>query len=542
MNKKNLFLLILILLIATFLRFYKLGINPISLSWDEASIGYNAYSIAQTLKDEHGRFLPYDYFSAFGDYKPPVAIYLTAMTVKLFGLSEWAIRLPSALFGVLTVLLTFFLMESLRKQFNSKYLSLNSSLWASFFLAISPWHTLLSRQEFEANIATFFIVFGVWFFITGLVNGWGLVLGGVSLVLSIYTFNSHRIFVPLLVIGLVVFFFKKLWRQKKWTMVALLCGVFLMLPLVPHLLSPLGQLRFKEVNIFSDSGVVEKANERMDLDKNDLLSKIVHNRRVGYALLFLNHYMDHFNIDYLFFKGDINPKFSTRSTGQLFLIESVFLLAGIYFLLKNERKLGSFLLFWLLAGLVPAAMARETPHALRSEVSLPIWQIFSATGLYYLYKVINLKWRKILLVFISIILTWEVFVYLHNYYVHLPRDYSQDWQYGYKIAANDILKYQEKYDKIWVSDKYGRPYIFFLTYQKFNPLLFQKNRATNIDEFGFYHVTGYDKFLFGKINMNLLKDKKALLIGDEGEFPPGTSRIKDIFFLNGEKALTIAEI
>ena len=60
--------LTLILLIAFILRFYKLGIVPDGLQQDETSIGYNAYSILKTGRDEHGVYLPQN-FQAFGEYK-----------------------------------------------------------------------------------------------------------------------------------------------------------------------------------------------------------------------------------------------------------------------------------------------------------------------------------------------------------------------------------------------------------------------------------------------------------------------------------------
>lgn len=542
MKKQTLILLGLIIIIAFVLRFYKLGVNPPSLSWDEASIGYNAYSIAQTLKDEHGRFLPVDYFSAFGDYKPPVAIYLTALSVKIFGFSDWAVRFPSAFLGTLTVLLTFFLVEELRKYFNSKSLTSRFPLLSSFILAISPWHTILSRQMFEANIAQFFIVLGTLFLLKGLQQGRFLLWGISSLVISLYTFNSTRLFLPLFLGGFVILTWHNLWQQKKYTLLSLILGLLLVIPLIPHLMSPLGQLRFKEVNIFSDASVVLKSNERIALDDNAWWSKIIHNRRIGYGLLFLTHYFDHFNIDYLFFNGDINPKFSTRTNGQFFVVEVVFLVAGLYFLVRKERKLSMFVLMWLLLGLIPAATARETPHALRTEVSLPAWQIISAAGLYYLYGLFVNKWKQIFISLVIMALSWEIFIYLHNYYVHYPQDFSQDWQYGYKLAAREVESYKERYDKIWVTEKYGRPYIFFLTYQKYDPRNFQINQKVTIDVFGFYRVLGYDKYVFGAQDFNSLKGKKTLLIGAEGEIPNNAKKIKDIYFLNGEKALEIAEM
>ncbi len=55
--KSKRFLLILILLVAAILRLYKLGVVPGSMNADEAAIGYNAYSILKTGKDEYGKKL-----------------------------------------------------------------------------------------------------------------------------------------------------------------------------------------------------------------------------------------------------------------------------------------------------------------------------------------------------------------------------------------------------------------------------------------------------------------------------------------------------
>src|SRR5882672_592938 len=105
---KRTYLLVFILLVAAILRFYQLGSMPPSLTWDEAAWGYNAYSLGIDGKDEFGRVLPYTYLESFGDYKPPVYAYLDILPVKVFGLNEFATRFPSAFFGTLTVLLTYF--------------------------------------------------------------------------------------------------------------------------------------------------------------------------------------------------------------------------------------------------------------------------------------------------------------------------------------------------------------------------------------------------------------------------------------------------
>lgn len=147
-----------ILVLALVLRFYQLGGVPPSLNWDEAGMGYNAYSLIKTGGfDEYGEFLPLS-FRSFDDYKPPFYTYLTRIPVLLLGLNDFAIRFVSAIMGVLTVIFTYFLVLELFNNWKIALLSM-------FFLSVSPWHLQFSRVAFEANVAVFFLVAGVWAFL-----------------------------------------------------------------------------------------------------------------------------------------------------------------------------------------------------------------------------------------------------------------------------------------------------------------------------------------------------------------------------------------
>ncbi|MDO8610433.1 MAG: hypothetical protein Q7R95_07830, partial [bacterium] len=70
----SVFLFVGIILLAGFLRLYKLGEVPGSLDWDEASIGWNAYSLLKTGTDEYGKAWPVS-IRSFNDYKPPMYVY-----------------------------------------------------------------------------------------------------------------------------------------------------------------------------------------------------------------------------------------------------------------------------------------------------------------------------------------------------------------------------------------------------------------------------------------------------------------------------------
>lgn len=533
------FFLLGIIIIATFLRFYSLGTNPPALTWDEAAWGYNAYSLGIDGKDEFGRFLPVDYLESFGDFKPPVYAYLDILPVKIFGLTEFAVRFPSAFFGVLTVIITYFLTR--RIFFDSKQKEI-IALTSAFMLAISPWHINLSRAAFEANIATFFLVSSVWLFLCGIdKKGWYFTLSAVFFALSFYTFNTTRVVAPLLVLILAVGFRNEILKKKKEIYIAGIVGLILVLPTVKFLLTPAASLRFHEVNIFSDPGVVERSNQEIANDNNAWWSKIIHNRRVGYSIEYLRHYFDNLNPSFLFIKGDGNPKFSTQDVGQLYLWEFPFLIAGILFLVKKKEGRWWLIPLWLILGILPAGVARETPHALRIETTLPTFQILVAYGIVNLFSLLRRKQIAIIgLVFIA---TLNFIYYIHGYYVHYPREFSGEWQYGYKDALTYVKDEQAKYDKVYITESLGRPYIYTLFYTEYNPRQFRKEAVIEREVFGFVHVKQFNKYYFAKDINNLLSNSKKILYINVPNSVPGSAKIlKKFYLLNGNESLVAYEL
>ena len=120
--------LVIIVFIATVLRFWNISSMPPSLNWDEISHGYNAYSILKTGKDEWGVIFP-TIFQAYGDYKLPVYIYSVVPSIAIFGLNEFAVRLPSVLAGIGSVIFTYLLVgEIFKDDKNKKHYQLLSTM------------------------------------------------------------------------------------------------------------------------------------------------------------------------------------------------------------------------------------------------------------------------------------------------------------------------------------------------------------------------------------------------------------------------------
>lgn len=547
--RKKYILLAVIVLLAGFLRFWHLGSNPPSLDPDEAAWGYNAYSLGIDGKDEYGRFLPYNYLESFGDYKPPMYAYLDILPVKIFGLNEFSARFPSAFFGTLTVLITFFLVRRLFKSSKDDKKKeeeiFNIALISSLILALSPWHIMLSRAAFEANVSTFYIVTGIWLFLYGVQEKkWYLLLSAVSFALSFYTFNTARVFVPLILLFLFIACFRTLMKIKLQTFLGIALLVLMILPIVKFLLSPQARLRYQQVNIFSDISIINTSNQEMTNDHNVFWTRIIHNRRLLYATDFISHYFDNLEPSFLFIKGDSNPKFSIQTVGEMYIWDIPFFLLGVLFLFKRKQGLWWIIPAWIGFGIVPAATSLPTPHALRIETVVPAFQILSAYGFFmFLTFVRKYKYKMIIQYGLGVLLFINFLYFWNNLMTYYPFAYSGQWNYGYKQSIEYVKKVQNQFTQIDITQQLGSPYIYYLFYLKYPPSLYRKTAEISRDVFGVVNVEGFSKYRFAE-NLNTINNigKKVLYIVPFGGVPIGAHVLKTFYLLNGQPALIAYEL
>lgn len=555
--------LILILILAAFLRFYQLTSTPPSLNWDEISHGYNAYSILKSGTDEWGVRWP-TIFRAYGDYKLPVYIYLTSLSIGVFGLSDFAVRFPSALAGVLAVFFTYLLSKKLFSQLihlrgvpyrinHSATSEVFLPLVASLFLAISPWHIFLSRPAFEANLASFLVIAGIYFFLRGLEKGWFLSLSAVFLGLSVYTYNSARIFAPLILIVLFLLYRQQIivWvkKQKKQALLFLFLILIFFISLISSLTSTSGLARFKWVSIL-DQGVINRINMARGSSSLPIpLPRLIHNKGTYFVTAYFKNYFSNFSPSYLFIKGGSNYQYNIPGQGIIYPIQAPLILIGLYWLLKNWRKKESKLvLFWWLLAVVPSAATQENPHVLRTILVLPIPQIMAALGFIQIFDWLKDK-KTIRWIFAGtygLILLVFIYQFLTSYFGSYREKYSWSWQYGYKEAVAFVKENQDNYQKIFINKKYGEAHEFLLFYLQWDPQKYRQDQ--NLKRYfqtDWYWVDSFDKFIF--INDWEVKQKakcegeniKCLLLTSPGNYPQGWEKLKTINFLDNQPAFDI---
>lgn len=544
----------LILIIAVFARFYLLGTNPPSIDWDEASMGYNAYALLQTGADEYGNKLPLS-IRSFDDYKPALYTYLVVPSVALFGLTEFAVRLPSAIIGVLAVIATYFLVKELFvKRETARNNRLNYAeivaLFSAFLLAISPWHLQFSRAAFEGNVGLFFLILGTLFFLKGLRSGVFFNISALSFGLSLYSYHSFRLVVPFFLFGLLVLFYKEILQQRTKAIIASLLFVLLCIPVYQSFfVKGAASSRLSMVTSFGSSSGLDRSIRYLGYDKQagDTLGTLLHNRRVTYFLQGIRGYLDHFDPVFLFLSGDGGRQHHAVDMGMLYLWELPFIVLGIIFLGRRLTRRIFLLFLWLFIAPIASAITTGTPHPVRAIAMVFPLHVFTAFGVlatFYLLSTIKQRLGRLMIVS-TIVLSFllNIFYYFHQYYVHTPVEYGDFWQFGYKEAFLYSGSLEKKYDKIIVTYAYDQPYIYYLFYNAIDPFWYQQNwdYQGNGEVERMRRVIG--KYEFRNIQYD--RDKNiphTLLIGTPNEIPKvGPRLLKEIYFPNGEVAFRIVE-
>ncbi|MCL5798015.1 MAG: glycosyltransferase family 39 protein [Patescibacteria group bacterium] len=528
--------LISIIALAFFLRFWQLGANPASLDWDEASLGYNAYSILKTGRDEYGRFLPLS-IKSFGDYKPPLYSYLTIIPVAILGLTEFSTRFTSAFFGFLAVIVAYFLIKELFPKRSRRFY-----LFFTFLFSISPWQIQFSRVAFEANLGLFFFMGGVLFFLKGLRKKLWYLFSAFFFALSIYAYHSPRLISPLMLLGLLFIFRKYVVKNLKWLVVSIVVLGFLVAPVYIEMRTT--GARLGSVTIMNDQERLGNSIGKIEFDRgrSDLLGVLTHNRRVVYGFDILTGYLDHFNFDFLFLYGDAPGRHHALNMGMLYLWTLPFILFGFYYMLNHRDERACVIFLWFLLAPAAASITTGTPHAVRSLEFIPTYQIFTAVGFFELLYILREKIRpEFYKSFVSLavfLLLVNFFYYMQMYWVHTPVMDSQSWQYGYKQAVTVVDKYASNYKRIIVTYRYDQPYVFFLFYNKTDPVWYQKNWGSGQIQranrsFGKYEFRNIDWAIDSKLS-------DTLLVGTPDEIPPGAGKLlSEIHFLDGSVAFRI---
>lgn len=497
---KNKFALIFIFLLALFLRFYRLAEYPVGFHIDEASLGYNAYSLLKTGRDENGQAWPL-HIDMFGDYRPAGYQYLSIIPVYLFGLTEFATRFMSALFGSLTVLLIYYFVNellALTSLRGSYFATLPESLGllAAFLLSISPWHVVISRASAETIVALFFVIWGATYFLRVLQgkNGawWRAVLCWLA---SLFFYHSSRVFVPALSLGWLLVVGRRFSQAGRVWLLVTLAALALVFG------AKGGTGRFKQVSIFHFPEIrlvlAEQIREDGVAGVPVLVARFFHNKLINYTVGYLREYFRYFSLNFLFIDGGLPAWYVVPQMGLVYLVHLPFFFIGLYQLTKQGHKNRFFWLplVWLVLGPTVAGLTRDdVPNVQRSLVMLPAILLIISFGIsrswVWLQKQKAVLKNFALLVYIFLVVANAAY-FLHQYFVHTQLHRPWYRFNGFKQMVLAVAARQGEYDKILVTKSQGGVYMHFLFFQKFSPADYQALGSPRDRDYG-----GFGKLVF----------------------------------------------
>ena len=530
--------LVTIIILAAVLRVWQLGSIPPGLTPDEASLGYNAYSILKTGRDEYGQLLPV-IFKSFGDYKPGLYVYTAVPFVAFLGLNEWSVRLPSAIGGVLSVYLIYLVVNELfgyglRVAPSQKigHWSLVIGHFAAFAAAINPWLIYFSRGAWEANLSLTLTLAGIYYFLKSLYDSRFLVLASIFFSSTLLTYQGAKLSTTIVVLILLLVFWKEVRNLIKnsyltviWSTVV---GLVITLPIVFSLFY--GQTgRLAVFSVFSYPRPTEYLQEFLNQGGEkigDLNYYLFHSEKLNFTRGILGRWFNHFSGSFLFFEGDYqNPRHSAPNSGMMLLMDLVLLPLGIIFLVRSNilnPKSKILIITWLILSPLPAVLSRDQVQSVRAlNMSIPL-VLLSGLGLYYLLLIVNkLKFR--LPCYMLLITCYFVsFAYfLDSYFVHLPVHNAKYWQYGFKEVVQKVTPIQNSYSKIIFQQSYAQPYIYFLFHQKYDPRKYQANTSFKSGGSDVGLVQSLDTIAFESFSWPPPVDsRKTLIVGDPVAIPP----------------------
>lgn len=456
-------ILSLAILLAVILRFYKLAEFPVQLNHDEVTQLYDAISIAQTGKDIYGNFLP-AVFESVHDFKPPFYTYITAIAYFILGAGEATIRVPAAFFGVLIVPAAFFFTLKLFK-------SLNVAFLAAFITVISPFEIFFSRKSFENGAGIFFMLTGftlLLHFIQKKSSKAWLYLGGVILVLGMYTYFSQAVIIPLLLIAFAVIFrndflaaLRVTMKSRKEYFFIIFAFLILLAPLAAIVISNPGS-RYRSQTVFITQDINLGRIMAYSKTETPIFSELFRVKAIGDFAF--DRYLRQFNPTYLFGNGLELTNQGPLGSGPLLSVQLFFILVGIYRMvvmqgLLNEKK---FIAAWILIGVVPSGITFEpfSPH--RSMMVFTVLNIVAALGVYQIVrffqksKALPTFAKSVAVAGVAGLFTFQLINFLYVYFVNYPFEKSQNMQYPFEAVSEYAWSEYDKFDQIIFDPVFGQ--------------------------------------------------------------------------------------
>lgn len=480
-----------LLLFIGFLYSVFLNRTPIHLNQDELGFALNAHAIATTGIDENGRFFPLYFWHLGVMWATPIIVYLTALVLKFFPLSEIAIRLPSVIVGITNIVLIYFLARKVFKD--GRY-----AILAAVLLATIPIHFIQSRILLDNLYIVPFVIGWLLLLVYFLERKklWAILLAGLVLGFGFYSYHAARIMMPFYLLETVVFLIPEMKKNRK-LLFLLLTGfaapLLLLIPWTKQYPETLfiDQARYTGIYDTADMGVVSG------------IASIFSPESLAHRF---NVFVSYFNPVYLFLLGDASLIHSTSlhhplgisqaaiRAGVFLLPLVIFIPLGVYYVVRRKNRLDLLILFGFLTAPIAGALAGDHFRYSRILVILPFAILLAIYGIQFMLSQKKRIFRvTCYLLLVTTLLHFSYFIY--DYFTdYRVRSYA--WmKYNIPGALEEVINEDKKTEAsvIYLDNRVS----FIDRYWRF--YLIKHNKLELADKTQFIDVRGIE---WGTLNNN----------------------------------------
>lgn len=481
---------LMILLVAIFVRFYKIGDIPQGLHVDETGMAYDSFCLANFRVDRYLNHLPV-YLINFGGGQSALYAYLSAIFVKLFGLGIMQVRMPAFILNILAIIASYFMVK--------KHVGKKSALLFMALFAITPWNIMASRWGLDCNLLAPLSVISICFLLKAekIID---YIIAGMLFGITLYTYALSYLIIPIF----LVFTLSYMLYNKKITIKKIIIfGIPIIIFAIPLLLM-----------ILVNNGYINEIKGFITIPKlpeyrgNEIsVSKIKDN------FLLINNLFTNDDLVY-----NALPEF-----GTLYKIGVPLTIAGIFIELyhfikniKNKKFEINSIVFILFISVFICMLLIDTPNINRANAIYFPLIFFTYTTIKLIYKRYKSIFVIIIIIYIFYFIKFEKF-----YFTEYNQKYNNQpyFENDLMIAINIVNSRENFKDKkIDIYTLSAEPYIYVLYLTQMSPYEFnlEKDNANN-----------FDKYVFNSTEIN---ENSVYIIKDNGDF------VYELVYLNGFSA------
>jgi len=431
--KSNLFKIFILLVIASFLVFYRYSQIPKYLSFDEVEFT----KLALSLKNK-----PYISFSPLATGHSTLYFYLILSSFEVFGINTFALRLPSAIFGILSIISFYFVAKNVFKNINKSRFDFWFPFILSLILATTRWFIDFSRFGFEATLLLFVELTSIYCLIRYLdkIDDHKnkskypfLIFSGIFAGLAFNSYTPGRVFfiLPLIILSLKLFNLRtskqQFFKPIKQLLIFLIPLIIIITPLTTYLITN-KDTRIDQLFFWKNSEMTLKQKATGTINN---VSSI--------ASMFV-------------LKGDMNGRHNYPGKPALNpILFGLFFIGFIYSFKEFKNIWDKLFIFYFLLSILPSIPIYpwENPSMLRTFTTLPSIIYFVGQAIIILPTIVGkiiFRSKKWILPILFFLLFLSSLYELRTYFKYQAKVFESSFEIKYPLDV--VIKLKNPYEKI----------------------------------------------------------------------------------------------